>query len=589
MGWKNQLTKTPYLVLFIVLITVGVGTASALITITLAGNVIVTGDLTGLNDVRVGNDLYLGDSEGTHDIRFFEDGNPNGERIQWDDENDQFEFSDDVAVFGDFQVQGDTAVFGDLQVQGNAEIIGPIISHRTTGGNSGNLIIERSGGPTIDNTQFVLSHRSTNKDMWIYGFDGTAFKNFVGFDYPNYKIRFPSTGDTLVVDAANDQVTIEGKGFETPWNSRVPSDTIITTVDSAGDVGFYTSITIGVDGNPVISYTDFTNTVLKLVHCTNASCITHDTPVTLDSAGNVGFYTSITIGVDGNPVISYADGDPNFDLKLVHCTNPSCSTHDTPVTLDSAGGVGFYTSITIGVDGNPVISYSEGNPVFDLKLVHCTNPSCSTHDTPVTLDSTGDVGFYTSITIGVDGNPVISYHDSTSDDLKLVHCTNASCSTHDTPVTLDSAVDVGLYTSITIGVDGNPVISYSEFSPNFDLKLVHCTNPSCSTHDTPVTLDSAGDVGLDTSITIGADGLPVISYGDLGFNRVIVAKCNDQSCVSSPVITIVGSAGSGGDYTSIAIGADGLPVISYQDGNPNFDLKITKCSNPYCIPNWIRR
>ena len=538
MGWKNQLTKTPYLVLFIVLITVGVGTASALITITLAGNVIVTGDLTGLNDVRVGNDLYLGDSEGTHDIRFFEDGNPNGERIQWDNGNDQFEFSDDVAVFGDFQVQGDTAVFGDLQVQGNAEIIGPIISHRTTGGNSGNLIIERSGGPTIDNTQFVLSHRSTNKDMWIYGFDGTAFKNFVGFDYPNYKIRFPSTGDTLVVDAANDQVTIEGKGFETPWNSRVPSDTIITTVDSAGDVGFHTSITIGVDGNPVISYTDFTNTVLKLVHCTNASCITHDTPVTLDSAGNVGFYTSITIGVDGNPVISYADGDPNFDLKLVHCTNPSCSTHDTPVTLDSAGNVGFYTSITIGVDGNPVISYTEFSPNFDLKLVHCTN---------------------------------------------------ASCSTHDTPVTLDSAVDVGLYTSITIGVDGNPVISYSEFSPNFDLKLVHCTNPSCSTHDTPVTLDSAGDIGLDTSITIGADGLPVISYRDLGINRVIVAKCNDQSCVSSPVITIVGSAGSGGHYTSIAIGADGLPVISYQDGNPNFDLKIIKCSNPYCIPNWIRR
>ena len=46
MDWKNQLTKTPYLVLFIVLISVGVGTASALITITLAGNVIVTGMLT---------------------------------------------------------------------------------------------------------------------------------------------------------------------------------------------------------------------------------------------------------------------------------------------------------------------------------------------------------------------------------------------------------------------------------------------------------------------------------------------------------------------------------------------------------------
>ena len=41
MDWKNQLTKTPYLVLFIVLITIGVGTASAL-TITLGGAVDIT-------------------------------------------------------------------------------------------------------------------------------------------------------------------------------------------------------------------------------------------------------------------------------------------------------------------------------------------------------------------------------------------------------------------------------------------------------------------------------------------------------------------------------------------------------------------
>ena len=46
MEWKNQITKTPYLVLFVILISVGVGTASALITITLAGNVIITDDLT---------------------------------------------------------------------------------------------------------------------------------------------------------------------------------------------------------------------------------------------------------------------------------------------------------------------------------------------------------------------------------------------------------------------------------------------------------------------------------------------------------------------------------------------------------------
>ena len=49
MDWKNQLTRTPYLVLFIVLITAGVGTASALITITLSGDVVITGDLDMTN------------------------------------------------------------------------------------------------------------------------------------------------------------------------------------------------------------------------------------------------------------------------------------------------------------------------------------------------------------------------------------------------------------------------------------------------------------------------------------------------------------------------------------------------------------
>jgi len=50
MDWKNQLTKTPYLLLFIVLISIGVGTASALITITLSGDVVITGFLDMMGD-----------------------------------------------------------------------------------------------------------------------------------------------------------------------------------------------------------------------------------------------------------------------------------------------------------------------------------------------------------------------------------------------------------------------------------------------------------------------------------------------------------------------------------------------------------
>ena len=100
------------------------------------------------------------------------------------------------------------------------------------------------------------------------------------------------------------------------------------------------------------------------------------------------------------------------------------------------------------------------------------NPFASTLST---VDSTGDVGQYTSITLGADGLPVISYYDVTNGDLKVAKCVNAACTGASTLTTVDSAGFVGLYTSITLGADGLPVISYSDFT-NRDLKVAKCGN-----------------------------------------------------------------------------------------------------------------
>jgi hypothetical protein len=350
------------------------------------------------------------------------------------------------------------------------------------------------------------------------------------------------------------------------------SPDIITALDSTDDVGTDTSIAIGTDGFPVVSYFDFTTFDLKLVHCTSTTCGAHDTPIALDSTGSVGAYSSIGIGTDGFPVISYHDSSPNHDLKLVHCTSTTCSTHDTPITLDSTGFVGYFTSIAIGTDGFPVISYNEVTN-HDLKLVHCSNTSCSTHDIITTLDSTGSVGAYTSIAIGTDGFPVVSYYDYTTLDLKLVHCTSTACGTHDTATTLDSTGDVGQFTSIAIGTDGFPVISYYDDSPNFDLKLVHCTSTACGTHDTPIALDSAGNVGIDTSIAIGTDGFPVVSYYDATNFDLKLVHCTSTSCGTHDTPIPLDSTGNVGTNTSIDIGTDGFPVVSYFDGT-NDDLKV---------------
>ncbi|MCE2765081.1 MAG: hypothetical protein LW627_11275, partial [Ilumatobacteraceae bacterium] len=102
--------------------------------------------------------------------------------------------------------------------------------------------------------------------------------------------------------------------------------------------------------------------------------------------------------------------------RVASCGDPTCTTATTRA-IDTTGDVGWYTSIAIGVDGNPVISYYDDTNL-DLKVASCGDPTCTTATTRA-IDTTGRVGYSTSIAIGVNGNPVISYTDMTNSDLKV--------------------------------------------------------------------------------------------------------------------------------------------------------------------------
>jgi hypothetical protein len=374
-------------------------------------------------------------------------------------------------------------------------------------------------------------------------------------------------------------------------HSRIPKANTITSVDTAGFVGEYTSITIGSDGLPVISYFDsLLNYDLKVVKCGNSACNSGNNIITsVDTAGFVGEYTSITIGSDGLPVISYFDNTKG-DLKVVKCGNSACNSGNNIITSvdNTVDYVGLYSSITIGSDGLPVISYFD-NTKGDLKVVKCGNAACSSGNIITSVDATGYVGLYSSITIGSDGLPVISYHDNTKGDLKVVKCGNAACSSGNIITSVDATGFVGEYTSITIGSDGLPVISYHDSYPNYNLKVVKCGNAACSSGNIITSVDTTDYVGLYSSITIGSDGLPVISYFDSYPNyNLKVVKCGNAACSSGNTITSVDTTDYVGEYSSITIGSDGLPVISYFD-NTKGDLKVVKCGSDRCIPYWTRR
>ena len=59
--------------------------------------------------------------------------------------------------------------------------------------------------------------------------------------------------------------------------------------------------------------------------------------------------------------------------------------------------------------------------------------------------------------------------------------------------------------------------------------MARCTTGECSAI-TANTVDDVGQVGRFSSITVGADGLPLISYNDLGNADLKVLACGNVAC-----------------------------------------------------------
>ncbi|MDA0300773.1 MAG: hypothetical protein O3B40_10150, partial [Actinobacteria bacterium] len=186
---------------------------------------------------------------------------------------------------------------------------------------------------------------------------------------------------TVDADAAALRATVDADAAA--LRALVAAMQMPVTVDSAGDVGRYTSIAIRDNGNPVISYYAAANTALKVAACTTADCTGTPTITTVDSAGDVGRYTSIAIGDNGYPVISYIDRD-NTALKVAACTTNDCTGTPTITTVDSAVGIGVFTSIAIGDNGYPVIAYYESANTA-LKVAACTTADCTGTSTITTV------------------------------------------------------------------------------------------------------------------------------------------------------------------------------------------------------------
>ena len=355
----------------------------------------------------------------------------------------------------------------------------------------------------------------------------------------------------------------------------------ITSPDSADDVGAFASLALDANGNPVVSYYDSTNADLKILHCGDPSCSSGNTITSPDTVDGVGQFASLALDASGNPVVSYFDST-NGDLKLLHCGDPACSSGNTITAPDTAGVVGHFTSLALDGDGFPVVSYG----LFSVKVLRCGNANCTSGNSIVTADVTCCAGVDKSLALDPSGNAVVTYTDVKDDNLKLLHCQNPTCSARIIAI-LDKPGDVGRGTSLALDASGNLVVSYLD-ATNGDLKVLRCNNGFCNggvititTPDAAGTLPVTGQVGPGTSLALDANSNPVVSYRSLTNGDLKILHCGDLTCSSGNTIATADTAGDVAFFSSLALDANGNPVVGYYDDS-NRDLKLLHCADPNC-------
>ncbi len=267
------------------------------------------------------------------------------------------------------------------------------------------------------------------------------------------------------------------------------------------------------------------------------------------SGGTLGLYPSLAFDAYNKPHITYYDAT-NADLKYyeVDCSGYACVR--LYETIDSTGDVGQYSSLAIDAGGWPHVSYHDET---NGDLQYAYKDATGWHTETVVPDF--HTGEYTSLALDSQDHPHISYYDATRGVLRYVSYDGSAWTP---PELVDDVVgvDSGRYSSLKLDFYDYPRISYYDVT-NGDLKYAWADSSGWY----PEVVYSTGDVGQYSSLDLEPGGFPRIAFYDATNGDLLYSFADGSGWHT----WVVDSAGDSGRYCSLAVDADGYSHIGYYD------------------------
>lgn len=381
---------------------------------------------------------------------------------------------------------------------------------------------------------------------------------------------------TGILDGSGNNTADVTWSFTTTGNSL----TYHATPDSHFyNVGQFNSIAVSpVDGRSYMSY--FNTSTRSLYVISTADGTSFEGPFRVDAPTgieNVGEYSSLAIDAAGNFHVSYYHAQSG----LKYATAPNAAGVWTTMVVDGGGApVGRFTSIALDANGRVHISYYD---LANTALKYATNATGTWGneivDTGLPQDNPGQ---YTSIKVGA-GNVVhISYYDFhasiVNGNLKYVTGTSGNWVA---PLTLDSTGDVGQFSSLAL-FNGKVYITFNHLYPDGHRFIRIITNASDEWKHLDI-VEVSQIVNDPTSLTanpivIDATGIVYVSYykgGVLYYTTgILINAAANLWDWASPFAVDTSELGQG-IYTSLALSQDGRINIAYYDATDG-DLKFAE-------------